>query len=178
MNEQNFKRFSESYAKNLAVVVVEYPKQYPWPDADAPIVAERMMAGLRRGSANINGHAWRRTCKEFGIKHTKKAIQEFLNAPELPLWVQEFGPEFDVPKIITDVLKDCSWHNDVCPSFARPADEIAVVRLWSEHPDDGQREHPSGKRFWVYNQDTETTSIETDYAAEALQHFLSLTATK
>jgi hypothetical protein len=48
------------------------------------------------------------------------------------------------------ILKDISWHNDVCPSFAvdDPADEERGVRLWVDHPILAERE-TGNKRFAI-----------------------------
>ena len=41
-------------------------------------LADKMMPALVRGSANKDGKGIQRTCKALGIKHTYKAINEFL----------------------------------------------------------------------------------------------------
>ena len=41
-------------------------------------LAYKMMAAFIRGSANKDGKGIQRTCKALGIKHTYKAINEFL----------------------------------------------------------------------------------------------------
>ena len=41
-------------------------------------LAEKMMPALIRGSANKDGKGIQRTCKALEIKHTYKAINEFL----------------------------------------------------------------------------------------------------
>ena len=61
-------------------------------------------------------------------------------------WRTEFGGGYAVPPEITAAgLVDCSWHNDVCPSFCLPeqADHEGAVRLWVDHPDPDQRERGS-----------------------------------
>jgi hypothetical protein len=71
-------RFMEVYAKHLADVRREYPDQYAWPETLLPTVVERMRAAVARGSYNKDGYAFKRTCKEFGIKYTYTAINEFI----------------------------------------------------------------------------------------------------
>ena len=41
-------------------------------------LAEKMMPALIRGSASKDGKGINRTCKALGIKHTYKAINDFL----------------------------------------------------------------------------------------------------
>jgi len=41
-------------------------------------LARKMALGLDNGTANKDGEGIRRTCKHFGIPHTYKAIQAFL----------------------------------------------------------------------------------------------------
>jgi hypothetical protein len=43
-------------------------------------MAEKMTDGVVDGSANKDGDGIKRTCKALGIKHTYKAIGEYLNA--------------------------------------------------------------------------------------------------
>ena len=42
-------------------------------------LAEKMTRGLINGSASKDGEGIARTCKVLGIKHTYKAIKEFLS---------------------------------------------------------------------------------------------------
>lgn len=44
-------------------------------------LAEKMTAGLKKGSANKDGTGIKNTCKALGIKHTYQAIRAFLGAP-------------------------------------------------------------------------------------------------
>jgi len=71
-----------------------------------------------------------------------------------PLWMFEFGEEYDVPPAIIDsLLADVSWHNDSCPSFRMefrmdPASgDDHDLRLWVGHPDADQRD--MAERFVV-----------------------------
>lgn len=75
---ENQKRFLEIYKTQLALVVQESPQDYAWPIANVSAVADKMFAGLLRGSANTEGRAMAGTCKALGIKHTYKAINAFL----------------------------------------------------------------------------------------------------
>jgi hypothetical protein len=44
-----------------------------------PELAVRMTDSLKSGAANKDGNAIKRTCKVLGIKHTYKALKEFLS---------------------------------------------------------------------------------------------------
>lgn len=71
--------FRTVYTEELARAVSERPDEYAFPASDAPVVADRMIAGFLRGSASNNGIAIRRTCKRIGIGTTYKAISCYLN---------------------------------------------------------------------------------------------------
>ena len=68
-----------------------------------------------------------------------------------PLWMAEFGPDYDVPDVITadPALSDRSWHNDACPSFHLTGDHSEITTLWVEHPDASEREVSTAARFTV-----------------------------
>jgi hypothetical protein len=44
-------------------------------------LAHNMSKGLATGAANKDGEGIKRACKAVGIKHTYKAIQDYLSAP-------------------------------------------------------------------------------------------------
>lgn len=50
----------------------------------------------------------------------------------------------------TSGMRDCSWHNDTCPSFRK--DDFIV---WVDWPNDADRECPGGHRFIVCQLDNE-----------------------
>lgn len=52
--------------------------KYPWPAADAPVVAGKMRAAIERGSYHHEGPAMHAACKALGIKYTRTAIEAFL----------------------------------------------------------------------------------------------------
>lgn len=74
----NKELFKAAYVRHLKQCVRDFPGVYAWRESESEAVAARMLAALDRGDANINSHAFKRTCKEMGIKHTRKAIAEFL----------------------------------------------------------------------------------------------------
>lgn len=75
-------------------------------------------------------------------------------------WLKEFGPEYNVPQAVLEMerfgeLVDCSWHNDVCPSFGvhglNPNDPTRhlTITLWVDHPNPERREWDSARQFAV-----------------------------
>jgi hypothetical protein len=66
------------------------------------------------------------------IKHYQMEFEDFdpADMPELP-------PGFD----------DCSWHNDLSPSFEHQA---RGLQLWVDYADPELREFPEGERFTVF----------------------------
>ena len=79
IHQGNFECFMEIYAEKLKEARVKYPHDYCWPDSQFDAVIERMKAGVARGHFNKDSHAFKATCKELKIKHTYKAIQEFIS---------------------------------------------------------------------------------------------------
>lgn len=78
----NFERWMEVYQKHLGACVMD-PKlkeKFAYGLDKVPEVAKRMGEAFRRGSFNKDGEAIKRTCKEFGVRHTYKDIQAFLAA--------------------------------------------------------------------------------------------------
>lgn len=73
----NKERFAEAYRRNLHLSVTECPVDYAYIAGRVDEVADKMLAAIERGSANKDGFAFKRTCKELGIKHTYKAINAF-----------------------------------------------------------------------------------------------------
>jgi len=74
----NLEKLKSVYAKNLAQAHASKPEDYVWPIEELPTVLERMYAAIDKMSFNKDGHAWKLTCKELGIPHTYKAIEEFI----------------------------------------------------------------------------------------------------
>lgn len=74
-------------------------------------------------------------------------------------WREEFGPDYAIPAEVVAMVErgellDCSWHNDVCPSFTLARDGGDVPRLWIEHPDPSEREYNDGSgRYSVTSAD-------------------------
>lgn len=74
----NLNTFLEVYGKQLLKARIEHPDDYIWPIDQLPQVLERMSKAIERGSFNKDSHAFKATCKELNIKHTYKAIKEFI----------------------------------------------------------------------------------------------------
>lgn len=75
----NFECFLEVYAEKLKEALKLHPEEYAWPESELPKVLERMRAAIERGTFNKDGHAFKAACKELKIKHTYKAIKEFIS---------------------------------------------------------------------------------------------------
>lgn len=83
MNSDKLSQLQEVYTRHLHRVCKQRPEEYPWyhpGDEDRVlIVAGKMMQALIRGSVNISDSlAFKGACRELGIKHTRKAIDEFI----------------------------------------------------------------------------------------------------
>ena len=88
VNAERFAAFGVAYRAGLLAAVTEAQaspnpdKGYAYSPADAPKVADRMLAAIEKGgpgSVNLDGGGFRRACKALGIKHTRKAIIAYLN---------------------------------------------------------------------------------------------------
>lgn len=71
--------FRDLYSLQLAIAINERPSDYGYGPDMAFSVATKMTDALRRGSANKEGLAIKRTCKLLGIKYTYAAIKDYLN---------------------------------------------------------------------------------------------------
>jgi hypothetical protein len=98
-------------------------------------------------------------------------------------WVEEFGPEYDVPKEILDLVgkglaEDHSWHNDIAPSFGKkvpvPEDKAREILIWVEHPDPAKREYEKRTRFFVWDS-WQDDAFDTDDVNEAIRAYLDAT---
>lgn len=74
----NFQCFMEVYRENLIKAHNESPQDYAWSLADLDLVIERMTRAIEKGSYNKDSVAFKKTCKELGIKHTYKDIDSFI----------------------------------------------------------------------------------------------------
>lgn len=80
-NEANIRRFTELYIDALTAAVRDYPNEYQWPvksESEIYRVAQKMIPGLISGGANKDSRAVKAVCKQLGIRHTYKAIREYM----------------------------------------------------------------------------------------------------
>ncbi len=78
MNTEKLKEFKEIYTEELVKAITNFPSEYAFPLSDVHIVVDRMMKAIEKGSFLNNSRAIKATCKRLEIKHTYKAIGEFL----------------------------------------------------------------------------------------------------
>jgi hypothetical protein len=78
MNAEKLNNFITRYRLDLQDAVEKYPSEYAFPVAMVDTVVERMKSAIQRNSFNKDGRALKATCKAFGIAHTYKAIDAFL----------------------------------------------------------------------------------------------------
>ena len=75
----NFECFFSIYAEKLKEARAKHPEDYNWPESALEIVLGKMRSAIERGTFNKDSHAFKATCKELKIKHTYKAIKEFIS---------------------------------------------------------------------------------------------------
>lgn len=78
MNETKYNHFCERYEHFMRKNVHDNPQDYHFDIREIDGVLLRMKAAIRKGSFNKDSHSFRAVCKELGIKHTYKAINEYL----------------------------------------------------------------------------------------------------
>lgn len=83
-SREQFQRFIGVYKEELEKSVRACPDDYAWALSDIDTVLERMTRAIERGSFNKDTPAFRRTCKQLGIKHTYKAINDFITLEVTP----------------------------------------------------------------------------------------------
>jgi len=92
---KNLDAFMAEYEKQLQIAVDTFPDEYPWAHKDevthgnlgksllkkktVPEVGQSMRKAIETNSFSHDGRAFKATCKALGIKHTQKAIREFVN---------------------------------------------------------------------------------------------------
>lgn len=74
----NLDNLKHVYAENLKLAHSKYPDEYFWPIEEMPEVIKRMSVAIDKLSFNKNSKAWSMTCKQLGIKHTYKAIEDYI----------------------------------------------------------------------------------------------------
>lgn len=71
--------FITTYEHMLIRAVINHPDEYAYDVDKVPEVIERMAPKFATGGFNKDSRAIIATCKELGIKHTYKAIMEYVN---------------------------------------------------------------------------------------------------
>ena len=75
----NEERFRDFYKQKLRQYVTEKPEEYTWPIEELDVVVDKMIDGMKRGSAHI-GPAAKWAAKMCGVIPSVRGIKEFLNA--------------------------------------------------------------------------------------------------
>ncbi len=70
--------FLAQYRSDLEQAVIDHNEDYGYGIERVPEVFGRMVAAIDRGSFNKDSRAFKATCKKLGIKHTYKAIADYL----------------------------------------------------------------------------------------------------
>lgn len=74
----NLEKFLLIYKKNLTEQVKNNPQEYMWALSELDEVFKRMKSAIERNTFNKDSNVFKLTCKELNIKHTYKAISEFI----------------------------------------------------------------------------------------------------
>lgn len=75
----NLNTFCEVYREELEKSHRLNPNKYAWSISELDEVAKRMFGAFERGTFNKDSEAVKATCKQLKIKHTYKAIKEFIS---------------------------------------------------------------------------------------------------
>jgi hypothetical protein len=82
INQANLATFESHLADAYKDLFANHPEYvYAASMTNPTKLACKMAAGLATGEANKDGEGIKRACKAVGIKHTYKAIQDYLTAP-------------------------------------------------------------------------------------------------
>ncbi len=76
-------KWMAEYEKQLLLAVEKFPKEYGFGPEMVSEVAGRMRRAFCAGTFDKDGRAIKATCKALGIKHTYKAIKEFISEGEI-----------------------------------------------------------------------------------------------
>jgi hypothetical protein len=75
---KNIGIFKEVYVKNLKKIRINKPDYYLWPLSELTVITERMLNAIDSNNFNKDSLAFKHTCKELNIKHTYKAIKNYI----------------------------------------------------------------------------------------------------
>jgi hypothetical protein len=79
MSEDRLRAFMAAYGTALEKAVTEHPDEYGYPVSGVPAVVNRMRRALEVGSYNHAGRGFAGACRALGLKHTRRAIENFLH---------------------------------------------------------------------------------------------------
>ena len=74
----NIEQFRSAYLECLFDAINNYPEEYGFSAVNAPIVVDKMMNAIERGSFNKDGRAIKNVCKKLNIPFTYKGIAEYI----------------------------------------------------------------------------------------------------
>ena len=77
--EERVETFVSFYGPALKKATEDYPAEYFFKGDAVAGVVSRMRAAFIEGNYNHNARAIKDACKAVGIKHTRKAMEEFFN---------------------------------------------------------------------------------------------------
>ncbi len=80
LNSEHFQNFGRAYLDGLTQAHLTHPDDYGYKTEEVPIVCNRMLTKIASSPYGVNydGQGLKNACKALGIKHTRKAIIEYL----------------------------------------------------------------------------------------------------
>jgi hypothetical protein len=76
--EEKREGFRGLYLDGLKHRVLLHPEQYAYDRTQVPVVVDKMMAAIERGTFNKDSPTIRNVCKTLNIPYTYKGIREYL----------------------------------------------------------------------------------------------------
>lgn len=83
MNEEKLATFMQAFRSNLAAAITENPHQYRYGLDNLDEVTRGMCNAVRLNGFDKDGRAMKATFKQLGIKHTYKALNEYLRQEDV-----------------------------------------------------------------------------------------------
>jgi hypothetical protein len=72
--------FAVPYTRHLEACVRRRPDEYCYTLEEVPDVVRRMTLAFTAGTYNADGLAIRATCRELGLKPSRRALERFFNS--------------------------------------------------------------------------------------------------
>lgn len=79
LNLENWTAFRQTYLEELRKAVTEHPEEYAFGLDAVDLVWQKMLEAVLNGTFSKDGYAFKATCKKLKIKHTYKAIGQYLD---------------------------------------------------------------------------------------------------